>query len=121
MKDDRSPYDTGFSNDKLPLLFLENKNCKVAVKIYTGMTKRINNEEKVMQGTIWGSMKCKAQQDKLGKAAYENKKTIYLYKMCEIPLIGYVDDVLTLAKCGNNSVINNSIANSFTESKKLRY
>ena len=62
MKDDRSPYDTGFSNDKLPLLFLENKNCKVAVKTSSGITKRINMKEIVIQGTIWGSLICTGQQ-----------------------------------------------------------
>ena len=70
-------------------------------------------ERIVMQGTVWASLKCTAQQDKL---------PIYTYKdEVEIPPIGYVDDVLTVAKCGNSSVINNSIANAFTESKKLKY
>ena len=68
------------------------------------------------------SLKCTAQQDKLGKNAYEKKDPIYIYKNgVEIPPIGYVDDVLTVAKCGNKSVVNNAIVNSFTESKKLRY
>ena len=58
----------------------------------------------------------------MGKNAYENKVPIYSYKNgVEIPPIGYVDDVLTMAKCGNSSVINNAIVNSFTESKKLKY
>ena len=74
-----------------------------------------------MQGTVWASLKCTAQQ-KLGKNAYENKVPIYTYNNgVEIPPIGYVDDVLTMAKCGNSSVINNAIVNSFTESKKLKY
>ena len=39
----------------------------------------------------------------------------------EIPPIGYVDDMLTVAKSGQKSVVNNDIVNSVTESKKLRY
>ena len=35
--------------------------------------------------------------------------------------MGYVDDVLTIAKCGNDAVVNNAIVNAFTESKKLEY
>ena len=114
--------DTGLNNDKLSLLYLENEHCKVAVKTPNGLTRRVNMDKIVMQGTVWGSLKCTAQQDKLGKNAYENKVPIYIYKNgVEIPPIGYVDDVLTMAKCGNSSVINNAIVNSFTESKKLKY
>ena len=47
--------DTGLNNDKLPLLFLENENCKVAVKTPTGITERIKLSKIVMQGTVWGS------------------------------------------------------------------
>ena len=32
-----------------------------------------------------------------------------------------MDDVLTISKCGNASVINNAILNAFTEGKKLKY
>ena len=114
--------DTGLNNDKLSLLYLENESCKVAVKTPNGLTRRVNMNKIVMQGTVWGSLKCTAQQDKLGKNAYEKKEPIYIYKNgVEIPPIGYVDDVLTVSKCGNKSVVNNAIVNSFTESKKLRY
>ena len=86
------------------------------------MTNRINLENIVMQGTVWGSIKCTAQQDKLGKAAYKNKEPIYMYKnSVEVPPIGYVDDILTVARCGNKSVINNTVANAFTDSRKLKY
>ena len=33
-------YDTGLDNDKLVLLYLENKNCQVAVKSSAGITKQ---------------------------------------------------------------------------------
>ena len=66
----------------------------------------------VMQGTVWGSLKCTAQQDKLGKNAYKHHEPIYIYKnSVEIPQLGYVDDVLTVAECGNKSVVNNAITN----------
>ena len=75
-----------------------------------------------MQGTVWASLKCTAQQDKLGKKAYENCDPIYIYKEeVSVPPLGYVDDVLTIAKCGNDAVVNNAIVNAFTESKKLEY
>ena len=50
-----SIYDTGFDNDKLPLLFLENKNANIAVKTSTGKSNRETIHNVVMQGTIWGT------------------------------------------------------------------
>ena len=64
-------YDTGFCNDKLPLLFLENKNAKNAVKTTTGISNRESINNIVMQGTVWGSIFCTATMDKLGKFVYK--------------------------------------------------
>ena len=115
-------HDTGLKNDKLTLLYHENENAKVSVKTSNGLSKRVNIEKIEMQGTVWASLKCTAQQDKLGKKAYEEGKPIYTYKgNVSIPPIGYVDDVLTISKCGNDAVVTNAIVNAFTESKKLRY
>ena len=44
--------------------------------------------------------------------------SIYIKKEVETPPPGYV---LTILKCGNESVIANPIANTFTECKKLKY
>ena len=66
-------YETGFRNDKLPLLFLENQNANIAVKTPHGISKRICIKNVVMQGTVWGSLFCTTSMDKLGKIAYENK------------------------------------------------
>lgn len=42
---------------------------------------------------------------------------MYIYKdFVAIPPMGYVDDVITIEKCGNNAVVN-----AFTESKKSKY
>ena len=48
--------------------------------------------------------------------------TVYTYKeTVSIPLISYVDDVLTLSECGNKDAVNNDVVNVFTEGKKLKY
>ena len=76
-------HDTGLQNDKLSLFYLENRKCKVAIKTPNGITERINMEDIVMQGTVWGSLKCTAQPDNLVKKAYENKVPIFpLQKWC---------------------------------------
>ena len=115
-------HETGLRNDKLSLLYIENKNTKMACKTPDGLSSRKNVEKIEMQGTIWASLKCTTQQDKLGKKAYENNNPIYIYKdSVAIPPMGYVDDVITISKCGNDAVENNAIVNAFTESKKVKY
>ena len=76
-----SLFEAGFKNDKLPLLFLENRNAKVAVKTSGGLSKRVNISNNIMQGSVWGSMCCVVLMDKLGKLAYKNPQLLYYYKV----------------------------------------
>ena len=64
-------FESGFQNDKLPLLFKENMNAKVVVKTATGTTKPIFISEVIMQGTVWGSLFCTNTIDALGKKVYK--------------------------------------------------
>ena len=45
-------YDDGLQNDKLPLLFIENRNAQVAVKTSGGFSKRVNIHNIIMQGSV---------------------------------------------------------------------
>ena len=75
-----------------------------------------------MQGTVFGSLKCTAQMDNLPRTAYSEGKLLYKYKgHVEVPPLGMVDDILTISKCGNDSVVSNAVINTFTESKKLTF
>ena len=51
-------YDAGLQNDKLPLLFMENNNARVAIKTNEKISKRISIRNIIMQGSIWGSLCC---------------------------------------------------------------
>ena len=66
-------FEAGLQNDKLPLLFLENRNAQVAVKTFGGITERTSITDIIMQGSVWGSLCCVALMDKLGKHAYAKK------------------------------------------------
>ena len=115
-------YDNGLDNDKLSLLYLENKTSKVAVKTHGGITDRVKIDEVVMQGTIWGNIKCTAQIDKLGKTAYERNAPLYYYKgEVKVPSLEMVDDIVNISTCSTNAVISNAVINSFIESKKLKF
>ena len=114
--------DTGFLNDKLSLLFLENQNAQIAIKTSNGISRRelINNV--VMQGTVWGSLCCTATMDKLGQLHYMNENLLYKYKgTVDIPSLGMVDDVLSIQKCSMDAVKANATINAFIESKKLTF
>ena len=114
-------YEAGLQNDKLPLLFMENSNAKVAVKTPNGISERMDIKNIIMQGPVWGSLMCTATMDKLGQKAYENKSLLYWYKgTVAVPPLCMVDDVLAVQECSQNSVQINSVINSFIELKKLK-
>ena len=111
-------YETGFDNDKLPLLFSENQHAKIAVKTPTGISKRVIIRN--MQGTVCGSLLCTTSMEKLGKHVCEHEDLLYKYKeKVSIPSLGMVDDILAVQKCSEDSVGMNAIINAFIEAKKL--
>ena len=96
-------YKNGLTNDKLPLLFMENNNANIAVKTSTGLSKRKSIQN--MQGTVWGSMFCTATMDQLGKIMYANPDMLYKYKgEVETPCLGMVDDLLSIQKCSSKAI-----------------
>ena len=115
-----SLYEAGFKNDKLPLLFLENRNAQVAVKTPGGLSNRVNIKNIIMQGSVWGSLCCVVLMDKLGKLVYSNPKLLYYYKgVVACPPLQMVDDVLGVQKCSPTSTYLNTVINTFMELEKL--
>ena len=113
-------YEAGLRNDKLPLLFLENVNAKVAVKSNGQVSTRINIKEIIMQGSVWGSICCVVLMDKLGKIAYNNPQMLYYYKnLVGTPPLQMVDDVLAIQKCSDKSLMINKTINTFIDLEKL--
>jgi hypothetical protein len=107
-------FETGFTNDKLPLLYLENQNAKIAIKTPQVISKRKTIKNVVMQGTVWGSLFCTTTMDKLGKLSYGSEELLNKYKdQVNIPSLGMVDDVLSIQKCSVDSVRANAVINSF--------
>ena len=52
-----SLYEAGLDNDQLNLLYIENNNAQIAVKVNGKLSTRINVKDVIMQGSIWGSLK----------------------------------------------------------------
>ena len=59
-------YDVKMNNDQLALLYNLNRTSKVAMKTPCGMTERMEMNELVLQGGVWGPLECSVQL-KLGK------------------------------------------------------
>ena len=112
-------YEAGLQNDKLPLLFLENRNAQVAIKTSGGITERVSMTDIIMQGSVWGSLCCVAVLDKLGKHAYANKELLYYYKgLVGCPPLQMVDDVLSVQTCAKSQHVY-TVINTFIDLEKL--
>ena len=65
---------------------------RIAVKTSFGLTYRIDIEDPIMQGTVFGSIICTSVMDKLAKIFYQDKDLIYKYKKeVSVPILGMVD------------------------------
>ena len=84
------------------------------------MTDRFDIHDIIMQGTIFGSLSCTTSMSQLGALAYKRGKPLLLYKdTVRIPSLGMIDDILSISQCGSDTIITNSLTNTFVEAKKL--
>ena len=76
-----------------------------------------------MQGSVLAPLRCSLQVDSLGKQFMTNSELssqVYKYKNCiTIPPLGMIDDIITVTKCGVNSVKLNSCVQSKIDTKRL--
>ena len=107
---------------RISLLYESNKVSRIAVKTPSGLTRRVNLPCIVQQGGTWGSILCSNSIDTLGKRCKLENRHIYMYKKtAEILPLSFVDDLLSISKCGDQSVQMNSYLNTHIELKKLRF
>ena len=102
-------YEAGITNHTLNILYLENSNAQIAIKINNKFTRRVHVKDVVMQGSVWGSIKCTTTMDKLNKELMKEYHLEYYYKNDkEIPIgvLGMVDDQLDIAECGDQAIQN---------------
>ena len=115
-------FENGLQNDMLSLMYLENRNVQVAIKVNNRLTKRINVKDVEIQGSVWSSLKGTTMMDQLNKKVMSNKDLQYFYKgdqQIPIGIRGMVDGTLGISKCGNTSIKLNAVINSHVESQRL--
>ena len=59
--------------DQLNLLYIENRNAQIAVKVNNKLSMRIHVKDVIMQGSVWSSLKCTTSMDRLNKTALLDK------------------------------------------------
>ena len=107
--------------DKLGLVYQTNKDNFVAVNTAVGQTDRVNIPRIITQGGTWGPILCSNSIDKIGKMADE-KGHIYKYKnMVKITPLAMIDDLLSVSRCGIESIEINITINTAIELKKLEF
>ena len=117
-----SIYEAGMDNDKLNLLYIENKNAQIAVKVNNKLSMRINVKDVIMQGSVWSSLQCTTSMDTLNKTALSDPSLQYKYMGDEnipIGVLGMIDDSLGVSECGNAAIRKNAVINSFMETQRL--
>ena len=115
-------FECGFKNDMISLMYLQNRNVQVAIKVNGELTRRADVQDVVMQGTVWSSLMCTSSLDRLNKIIMSQEELQYHYKgdkNVPIGIRGMVDDTLGVSKCGSTAVQLNSVVNSFIESQRL--
>ena len=105
-------------DDKISLLYKINESNFVAVKTPHGLTERIDMPKIVMQGGKWGPLKCANSIDKIGKKSLLKNDNVYFYKKSvQILPLAMIDDLLTISRCGKDSLNNNIFINNEIDMK----
>lgn len=109
-------------DDKLSLMYNLNKINYVAVNTPLGQTSRFEVKNTVMQGSTPGPLLCSNSVDTLGRKSILQDENLYMYKnRVKVPVLGCVDDLLGVAKCGKDSLYLNIFINTQIELEKLKF
>ena len=109
-------------NYKFSLIAKLDQECHVKVKTPCGITDSFKLNEIIVQGSVFGSLKCSVQVDSLGRDSLcdEDGIGIFTYKgHISVPPLSLVDDVLTVSSCGIKTSEVNTMVNAKIESKQL--
>ena len=107
-----SLYANGLKSDQINLLYIENVNADVAVKVNNRVSQRFPVNNVIMQGSVREGIKCTSQMDKLNKIMKASDSLTYKYigdPTIPIGVLGFVDDTLWISECGDSAVVKNAI------------
>ena len=108
-------------DDRFALISKLDERCKIVVKTPCGVTYMFELQRIVLQGSVFGPIKCSVQMDTIGKDSLQTGNGLIKYKgAVDIPSLAMIDDVMGMSLCGDSSIQLNATINAKMESKKLR-
>ena len=79
--------------------------CRIIVKNPVGATDMFNLSRIVLQGSVFGPLKCSVQMDTIGREFLRTGFGIFKYKdAVDIPSLAMIDDILGMNFCGDASI-----------------
>ena len=76
------------------------EECLITVKTPCGNTEEFEMSQLVLQGSVFGPLKCCVQIDTLGRDCLAQDKCLYRYKdTISVPPLALIDDIITVNKC----------------------
>ena len=114
-------WNTNINDDKFALISKLDENCQAVVKTPCGDTDRFALRRIVLQGSVFGPIKCSVQVDTLGRDCLSRDVGLYRYKnVISVPPLAMIDDILGITRCNEEATELNSNVNVKIETKKLR-
>ena len=81
------------------------ENCQAVVKTPCGDTDRFTLNRIVLQGSVFGPLKCSIQVDTLGRDCLKRDVGLYLYKnVISVPPLAMIDDILGVTNCNEEAI-----------------
>ena len=109
----------GIKNDLLNLIYESSKSVNISIKTPVGNSEESEVEDIVMQGESISSIMCTNSMDVVSK---DCKETLYKYREeLDIPKLGYVDDLIDVQKCGDETKAMNEYTNDAKNKRKLQF
>ena len=113
--------DVKIQDENFALISKLDEKCQIVVKTPCGVTDMFKMERIILQGSVFGPIKCSVQMDTLGRESLRTGSGIFKYKQTvDVPSLAMIDDILGLSSCGDESIELNALVNAKMENKKLR-
>ena len=114
-------FDVGVKGDNFVILALANEKSDVAVKTpWGGSTERKTVTNIEQQGTVSAPLKCAVQIGSIGEICLEAGYGYRFRNSFSLPPLSYIDDVLSITKCGINSTLMNAVIQDKISSRHLK-
>ena len=98
-----------------------NQTNRIAVKTHDDISQRKDVSNITCRGEAWGPLECSLQVDGIGKESLDTDMEPYKYRdEIEIPVLGWIDDIIKVSETGYMTARMNSIINAQLATEQLR-